>query len=100
MAPFSVRITSGEPAFAQAVAHSTLIGFERPLVEAHAESSTYPFTTIDFPSSVPATSKAKANVKQIPSKTAFLNFITPPEDLLPSNISEQSEKQRPKVSPS
>jgi hypothetical protein len=33
-------MTSGDPAFAQAVAHCALIGFFKPLVNAQAESRT------------------------------------------------------------
>jgi hypothetical protein len=40
IAPAGVRITSGEPALAQAVAHWALMGFFKLLVNAHAESST------------------------------------------------------------
>src|SRR5260370_2504860 len=38
------RITSGEPALAQEIAHSRLIGFSSALVKAQAESKTYPLT--------------------------------------------------------
>jgi hypothetical protein len=37
-------MTSGDPAFAQEIAHSLLIGFFKSFVNAQAESSTYPFT--------------------------------------------------------
>jgi hypothetical protein len=46
MVPSSDRITSGEPAFAQATAHSGLVGFLRFLVKAQAESRTYPFIVL------------------------------------------------------
>jgi len=38
--PLSVKITTGAPALAHAVAQSALIGFFRPFVNAQAESST------------------------------------------------------------
>jgi len=38
--PLGARITNGDPALAHATAHSALIGFFRPLVNAQAESST------------------------------------------------------------
>src|ERR1700751_1095605 len=60
MVPLSARMTSGDPALAQAWAHWALIGFFRSFVNAHAESSTYPFTDTDFPASLPvADSTAK-----------------------------------------
>ena len=44
MVPSSARITSGEPALAQEMAHDLLMGLLSPLVMAHAESRTQPFT--------------------------------------------------------
>src|SRR5262244_390841 len=64
MVPSSLRITSGEPALAQAAAHSALIGFFNSFVNAHAESRTYPFTEIDRAAPVEAktvTSKMQVN---------------------------------------
>src|SRR3954469_979434 len=49
MTPLSAKMTNGDPARAQADAHSALIGLFSPLVNAHAESSTYPFTETGFP---------------------------------------------------
>src|SRR2546426_1735992 len=40
--PLSSRITSGDPAFAQARAQSLLTGFLRFFINAQAESRTYP----------------------------------------------------------
>jgi hypothetical protein len=42
-------MTSGDPALAQALAQSPLMGFLSPLVNAHAESSTYPVTATGLP---------------------------------------------------
>src|ERR1035441_419468 len=75
MVPLSVRITKGEPAFAQAVAHSALIGFFRPLVNAHAESRTYPLTVIGFPASLSAPRATTASTDASKSFGALRRFI-------------------------
>src|SRR5437868_14056905 len=71
MVPSSLRITSGEPAFAQAVAHSALIGFFNSFVNAHAESSTYPFTEIDRAAPV----EAKAITSKMQLNTSLASFF-------------------------
>src|SRR5436190_11302905 len=72
MVPVGDRITSGDPAFAQAVAHSPLMGFFSPLVKAQAESRTYPFTVTVLAASPTAKAATASN-----SGTANLmcNFI-------------------------
>src|SRR3954470_5808214 len=71
MVPSSLRITSGEPAFAQAVAHSALIGFFNSFVNVHAESSTYPFTEIDRAAPV----EAKAITSKLQVITSFASIF-------------------------
>src|SRR6266436_5125528 len=48
MVPSSPRITRGDPALAQASAQSALTGFLRFLMNAQAESRTYPVTVAHF----------------------------------------------------
>jgi hypothetical protein len=73
MVPAVVRITSGDPALAHAMAHSALTGFFNPLVNAQAESTTYPFIVMVFPAS-PA---ANIAINKSPGPTTFniRNFI-------------------------
>src|SRR6185369_12279006 len=76
MVPSSLRITSGEPALAQAVAHSALIGFFSSFVNVHAESITYPFTEIDRAAPV----EAKAITSKMQASAApFLSVMYSPE---------------------
>src|ERR1039457_2479794 len=75
MVPLSVRITNGEPAFAQAVAHSALIGFFSPLVNAQAESRTYPLTVIGFPASLSAARAATASTAASNAFDALRRFM-------------------------
>src|ERR1700746_1677425 len=72
MVPLSARMTSGDPALAQAWAHWGLIGFFRSLVNAHAESSTYPLTDTDFPASLPV---ADSTAKTKSDNTAVVVFL-------------------------
>src|SRR5437660_1122628 len=68
-------MTIGEPAFAQAMAHSALIGFLNPLVNAQAESRTYPLTVIGFPPSLVAANAAATNANTSKSFGALRRFI-------------------------
>src|SRR5215467_368993 len=77
MVPSSARITSGEPAFAQEIAHSLLMGLSRPFVKAHAESRTYPLTVTLGASA--AFSKTDAG-----SRTTKTTFAKNPIDFMSS----------------
>src|SRR5215469_727369 len=75
MLPSSDRITSGDPALAQAIAHSLLMGLSRCLVKAHAESNTYPFTVTGWELSVATPGIANAITRTNPTLTRHTYFI-------------------------
>jgi hypothetical protein len=76
MTPLGAKITNGDPAFAQAIAHSELIGFFNPFVNAHAESSTYPLTVTVFADCSVAKAKTAATRNiGIQTFTAVRKFI-------------------------
>jgi hypothetical protein len=74
MTPLGASITRGDPAFAQAIAHSELIGFFKPFVNAQAESSTYPLTVTVFADCSVANSPA-ARSSGMANLTAVRKFI-------------------------
>src|SRR5215469_5363870 len=75
MLPSSDRITSGDPALAQAIAHSLLMGLSRCLVKAHAESNTYPFTVTGWELSVATPGIANPSTRTNPTLTRHTYFI-------------------------
>src|SRR5205823_474248 len=86
MVPSSARITSGEPALAQASAQSRLTGFFRFLVNAQAESRTYPFTVAGLPCAAAEVADAKRSPANI-TRTSFFSILicsltVPPRTLL------------------
>src|SRR4051812_17231652 len=74
MVPSSARITSGEPALAQASAQSRLTGFFRFLVNAQAESRTYPFTVAGLPCAAAEVADAKRSPANI-TRTSFFSIL-------------------------
>src|SRR5678816_106319 len=79
MVPSLVRITSGEPPLAQALAQSRLMGFSRPLVKAQAESRTYPLTVAGLPSAAKANGMASAS-NTINALSDCINFLISTDD--------------------
>src|SRR5205823_13791249 len=77
MVPSSARITSGEPALAQASAQSRLTGFFRFLVNAQAESRTYPFTVAGLPCAAAEAADAKRSPDNILAQV-FSQFSSVP----------------------
>src|SRR5437762_2602632 len=74
MVPSSARITSGEPALAQASAQSRLTGFFRFLVNAQAESRMYPFTVAALPCAAAEAADAKRSPANI-ARTSFFSIL-------------------------
>src|SRR5260370_4860727 len=70
MVPSSPRITRGDPVLAQASAQSALTGFLRFLMNAQAESRTYPVTVADF--SCARTAHRTVATRTIPTTRNFI----------------------------
>src|SRR4029077_5625819 len=68
-------MTSGEPPFAHSIAHCLLTGLVRPLVKAHAESKTKPFTVTVWLSAPLTYTAVASKTKQTALKAAVGNFI-------------------------
>src|SRR5437764_14719577 len=74
MSPLSARMTSGEPPLAQSIAHCLLAGLERPLVKAHAESRTKPFTvTVELSAAVKYIAVARPRIVNV-AVALFMGF--------------------------
>src|SRR5207247_2630102 len=70
MVPSSPRITRGDPVLAQASAQSALTGFLRFLMNAQAESRTYPVIVADF--SCARTAHRTVATRTIPTTRNFI----------------------------
>src|SRR6059058_4588201 len=74
MSPLSARMTSGEPPLAQSIAHCLLAGLVRPLVKAHAESRTKPFTvTVELSAAVRYIAVARPRILNV-AVALFMGF--------------------------